>query len=125
MIKPKRFMKNGYKILWTDNALEELQETYSYLELNWTALEELQETYSYLELNWTGRVLKRLSMELDRALNLISKNPKVFQISEYKNIRKIVLLRFNTLYYRVDEANKTVEILSFFSNRQSMDSRKI
>ncbi len=101
-------MESGYKILWTDNALN-----------------ELQETYSYLELNWTVKILNKLSTELDKTLKLISRNPQLFQISEYKNIRRIILLRFNTLYYRVDEENKVVEILSFFSNRQNPDNRKI
>ncbi len=101
-------MESGYKILWTDNALY-----------------ELKETYLYLELNWTDKVLNRLSVELDKTLKLLSQNPQLFQISEYKNIRRVVLLRLNTLYYRVDEENKVVEILSFFSNRQSPDNRKI
>ncbi len=101
-------MENGYKILWTDNALY-----------------ELKETYLYLELNWTDKVLNRLSVELDKTLKLLSQNPQLFQISEYKNIRRVVLLRLNTLYYRVDEENKVVEILSFFSNSQSPDNRKI
>ncbi len=34
------------------------------------------------------------------------------------------LTRLNTLYYREKENNK-VEILSFFSNRQNPDKRKI
>ncbi len=101
-------MESGYKILWTDNALY-----------------ELKETYLYLELNWTDKVLNRLSVKLDKTLKLLSQNPQLFQISEYKNIRKVVLLRFNTLYYRVDEENKVVEILSFFSNRQNPDNLKI
>lgn len=29
-------MKNGYKILWTDNALDELAQTIEYLEENFT-----------------------------------------------------------------------------------------
>ena len=32
-------MKNGYKILWTDNALNELEKTIEYLETNWTEKE--------------------------------------------------------------------------------------
>ncbi len=64
-------------------------------------------------------------MELHKTLKLILQNPKLFQISEYKNIRRVVLLRFNTLYYRINEENKVVEILSFFSNRQNPDNRKI
>ena len=32
-------MKNGYKILWTDNALKELEQTIEYLKENWTERE--------------------------------------------------------------------------------------
>ena len=32
-------MKNGYKILWTDFALKELESTIEYLEENWTEKE--------------------------------------------------------------------------------------
>ena len=32
-------MKNGYKILWTDNALRELEKTIEFLEENWTEKE--------------------------------------------------------------------------------------
>lgn len=32
-------MKNGYKILWTDNAIEELKKTVAYLELHWSEKE--------------------------------------------------------------------------------------
>lgn len=32
-------MENGYKILWTDNALKELEKTIEYLEENWTEKE--------------------------------------------------------------------------------------
>ena len=35
-------MANGFKILWTDNALEELKATYEYLESNFTKKRNLK-----------------------------------------------------------------------------------
>ena len=99
-------MKSGYKILWTDHALK-----------------ELAKTYEYLEKNFTGKELKKLSVEIDKLLILISKNPSLYPISESQRIRKVVFKKFNTLYYR--EKQNTVEILSFFSNRQNPEKRKI
>lgn len=32
-------MENGYKILWTDNALVELKQTIDYLKQNWSEKE--------------------------------------------------------------------------------------
>lgn len=100
-------MKSGYKIEWTDNAIA-----------------ELRATYKYLEDNWTEKELRSLSAEIDRTVHLISNNPGLFPVSEKLNIRKVVIKSLNTLYYR-EKADNKVEILSFFSNRQNPDKRKI
>ncbi len=93
-------MKSGYKILWTDHALK-----------------ELHKTLDYLEEQWTEKELKNLATNLDKTLHLISQNPYIFQSSDFKkDVRGAVVLKLNTLYYRVIENH--VEIISFFSNRQ-------
>lgn len=100
-------MKNGYKILWTDFALK-----------------ELEATIAYLEENWTEKELKNLATSIEETLSLIAQNPEIFQKSEIKNtIRRAIILSHNTLYYRVH--NNQIEILSFFSNRQSPKKRKL
>ena len=98
-------MKSGYKILWTEHALN-----------------ELSDTYEYLELHFTERELKKLSSELDRTLQLISQNPYLFPLSESNGVMRIVIKKFNTIYYR--EKENYIEILSFFSNRQNPNKRK-
>ncbi len=100
-------MRSGYKIEWTDNALA-----------------ELKATYQYLEENWSERELMNLSLEIENTLRLISDNPKIFPISKEKKIRRVVVKKFNTLYYRASK-NKRIEILSFFSNRQNPNKIKI
>lgn len=100
-------MESGYKILWTDHALD-----------------ELKDTYEYLQIHFTERELRKLSVEIDRTLKLISQNPSLFPLSkESKGTRRAVIKKFNTLYYR--ENKGCIEILSFFSNRQNPDKRKI
>lgn len=100
-------MKSGYKILWTDNALQELEATLNYLKEKWTAKE-----------------LKNLAVALEKTLQLIAQNPYIFQASvEKKEIRRAVVLHLNILYYRISE--NRIEILSFFSNRQSPKKRKL
>ncbi len=94
-------MKNGYKIEQTDNALH-----------------ELKVTFEYIEKKWTEKELRKLSNEIERTVNLISNNPNLFPLTEGRNIRKAVIKKLNTLYYR-EKDNKIVEILSFFSNRQN------
>jgi plasmid stabilization system protein ParE len=100
-------MGNGYKILWTDHALS-----------------ELESTYQYLEANFTERELSNLSKEIENVTYLISINPYLFQESEFKKgVRKAVVMKFNTMYYRIKL--DTIEILSFFSNRQDPDNIKL
>jgi plasmid stabilization system protein ParE len=100
-------MKNGFRIRWTDNALK-----------------ELEETFTFLETNWTEKELRKLSNALDKTLNLISQNPYIFQSSDFKkDIRRAVILSLNSLYYRIKDQD--VEIISFFSNRQSPTKRKL
>lgn len=103
-----KYMESGYKILWTEHALN-----------------ELKETYTFLETHWTERELTRLSVELERVLMLISNNPRMFALSEETSVRRAPIRRLNMLYYRVIEKEKTVQVLSFFNNRQNPEKRKI
>ena len=99
-------MESGYEILWTDLALE-----------------ELSTTIKYLEEEFTDKEIRKLASEIERVTLIISQNPSIFPLSDKKKIRKVVILKFNSMYYRVMK-NK-IEIVSFFSNRQSPESRQL
>ena len=92
-------MESGYRIQWTDHALKEL------------AL-----TFEYLEINFTEKELRKLSFVIQKTLKLISINPRLFPLSKSQSVRRVIILKFNTMLYRSE--NDTIEILSFFSNRQ-------
>ncbi len=98
-------MKNGYKILWTDNALK-----------------ELQETIGYLEQNFSDKEIAKLALKIESVTRLISQNPLMFAKSDSKNVRRIPILKFNTMYYRIKK--NEIHILSLFSNRQNPKKRK-
>lgn len=99
-------MKSGYKIRWTDHALS-----------------ELAETFEYAAQFWTEKASQKLAKEIECILTLVSKSPELFQKSDIKNVRRAVVLKHNSLYYRIKE--DTVEIVSFFANRQNPEKRKI
>lgn len=93
-------MKSGYKVVWTDHALD-----------------ELRQTISYIEQNFSEREIQRLANKIESTLALIATNPTIFPESQHrKGVRRVIILRLNSLYYRVE--NRNIEILSFFSNRQ-------
>lgn len=98
-------MGNGYKIFWTPNALN-----------------ELEQTIEYLQNNFTDKEIKKFVHKLESITEIISQNPNIFPKSKGKNIHKAIILEFNTMYYRIIKGN--IEILSFFSNRQFHQKRK-
>ncbi|MFT4093913.1 MAG: type II toxin-antitoxin system RelE/ParE family toxin [Niabella sp.] len=99
-------MKNGYDIFWTDNAIN-----------------ELKSTIQYLEENFGEKELNNLANKIESTLELLSKNPFIFPQSEFEGVRRVSILKYNTLYYRLSSNN--IEIVSFFSNRQHPNRRKI
>ncbi|MEO6882989.1 MAG: type II toxin-antitoxin system RelE/ParE family toxin [Bacteroidia bacterium] len=99
-------MKSGYKIFWTNNALE-----------------ELRKTIDYLQQNFSDKEVRKLAIRIESATELISQNPWLFPKSEFKNTHQVFILKFNTMYYKVK--NEEVQIVSFFSNRQNPKKRKV
>lgn len=99
-------MKNGYKISWTEHALE-----------------ELSNTFGYLGRNFSDKEFIKLANKIETVLELISQNPDLFPKSTKESIYRVVLLKYNTLYYRV--VGKEVQKLSFFSNRQNPSKREL
>lgn len=100
-------MGSGFKIVWTDHALS-----------------ELEQTIKYLEENWTDRELRIFATKLDHIIELVSKAPELFPSSlEKSGIRKAVVEKYNSLYYRVN--NENIEIISLFSNRQNPKKKRM
>lgn len=98
---PKRFMKNTYKLVWSDEAL-----------IN------LKGIIDYLEKRWTKREIKKFAQLLDKQLNLIQNNPLLFSESHRSHgLRKAVLSRQTTIYYKI--VNFEIHIITLFDNRQN------
>ena len=94
-------MKSTYKIIWTDESLE-----------------NLKGIIVYLENRWTKKEITKFSKLLDHQLKLIENNPLLFAESENSTgIRKSVLSKQTTIYYQI--SNYEIEIISLFDNRQS------
>ncbi|RZK47874.1 MAG: type II toxin-antitoxin system RelE/ParE family toxin [Pedobacter sp.] len=100
-------MINGYEIFWTDHALDELEKTIEYLEENW----EISDLVNF-------------ATKLENTISLISQNPDLFPSSGIKKgIHRAIVAKHNSLYYRLNQ--DTIEIISFFSHRQSKRKRKL
>lgn len=95
-------------------------------EIIWSpsAKEDLENLTDYLKLHWGLKVLSGFLIQLNRIMNQLSANPEQFPLinSDFK-VRKCVVTRQNTIYYRTIE-NK-VEIIRLFDNRQDPKKLKI
>ena len=94
-------MGNTYKLVWTDEALS-----------------NLENIISYLEEYWTIRELTRFSRLLENQLQLIQTIPELFPVSPTSNsLRKSVLSKQTTIYYKVQQGE--IQIVSLFDTRQN------
>jgi plasmid stabilization system protein ParE len=99
-------MKSGYNIAWTTNAIN-----------------ELNKTIQYLEQNFTDKEIKKLVAKIESVTTILTINPRIFPKSDSTEFYRVVILKYNTMYYRIN--NNTVEILSFFPNRRNPRLRTI
>ncbi len=68
-------MTSGFSILWTEHALA-----------------ELEATIAFLETNWTEKELRNLAIEIEKAIDLLSRNPLLFQPSDLNiKVRRVVV----------------------------------
>ena len=73
-------MKSGYKIQWTEFALD-----------------ELDKTIEYLQENFTDKEIKKLAAKIESVLELISINPFLFQKAEGKEVYRADILQYALL----------------------------
>ena len=93
------------KIIWSPSAESDLKSVLIYLDKKWSVL-----------------VVNQFINKVDSFVNLIAEEPKLFPIINKKhNVRKCVLTKQNTLYYR--ENKDSIDIIRLFDTRQ--DPKKL
>jgi plasmid stabilization system protein ParE len=93
-------MQSGYKLFWSDKALN-----------------DLQDIITYLREKWTDKEIRNFARKLDKRLELISFNPKLFpKTLKKKNIRRSVLTKQTVIYY--ETRDDVVTIVTLFDPRQ-------
>lgn len=94
-------MRSGYKLLWSDKALG-----------------DIQNIINYLVENWTQKEVQDFARRLEKRLEIIVINPRLFQVTtKRRNIRRSVLTKHTVIYY---ETNKSlVTVVTLFDPRQN------
>ena len=91
------------------------------MKISWTpkARHTYFEVIEHLEKAWTEREIQDFIIEVDHLLEQIRQNPEMFEESrKKKNVRKGLVTKQNTLYYRVRPRKKKLQLIVFWDNRQ-------
>ncbi|PJA08023.1 MAG: hypothetical protein COX70_04925 [Flavobacteriales bacterium CG_4_10_14_0_2_um_filter_32_8] len=91
-------------IYWSDMAKEDYWNNIDYLLDEWTVVEAS---------NFIDRV--------DEYLNIISKKPKTFTNTNYKNTHAVPIVPQITLFYRIVD-KKSIELVRFWNNVKDPNS---
>ena len=86
----------AYKVRWTKEANETFDKIIEYLENRWTD----REIVNFV--NKTNQVLKQ-----------ISEQPEMFKPSFKMKIRMGIITKQTSIFYQIDNQNKTIVLLSF------------
>jgi plasmid stabilization system protein ParE len=79
---------------------------------------KLNKLFEYLIAKWSIKVKNEFIKKLDKSISLIKEQPESFLSSEKeKGLRKCVITKQTTLYYRFDK-NK-IKVVTLFDTRQN------
>ncbi len=91
----------GYSIHWVPLAID-------------TYLEEI----SFIYLKWNQNEVDKFVVLVDENLKRLSVNPLIGQI--HKNVYKIVLSKQTSLFYKIIEDQKKIELVYFWNNKKDL-----
>lgn len=95
-------MASDFKIFWTDEAIN-----------------NLEEILAYLKSRWSEREIESFKKRLSKQISLIEQNPKLFPVSHFNpRLRKAVLSKQTTIFYEV--YGQTIYLLYLFNNRKDI-----
>jgi plasmid stabilization system protein ParE len=81
------------------------------------AVKDYSQNVDYLLKEWTLTDAQEFANNAENIINIISKMPESFPLSDYKNVRKATVCKQISLLYKI---NKTeIILLRFWNNKQS------
>ena len=96
-------MDSDCKVVWTDEAID-----------------NLEAILDYLDHVWTQREVDNFKKKLGKKIELIEQNPKIFPVSAYNpRLRKAVLSRQTTIFYEI--ADDVVNLVYLFNSKQDIE----
>lgn len=88
------------------------------LKINWSdsAKQSFKAIVSQIESRWTQKEASAFVKDAFNTLDVISTNPYIFPVTEYADVRRAVIAKQTSVFYKVN--GDRIEILFFWDNRQ-------
>ena len=91
------------------------------MEIIWSAKAKITfySVIEYLNENWTKKEMIQFNQRSHITINAIRKNPQIFPASsKNKDVRRAIVDKNNSFYYKIDDRNQKIYLLTFFDSRQ-------
>ena len=96
-------MDSDFKVVWTDEAID-----------------NLESVLFYLDHIWTQREVDNFKQKLGKKIELIEQNSKIFPVSEYHpRLRKALLSKQTTIFYEI--ADHVINLVFLFNSRHNIE----
>lgn len=76
----------------------------------------------YLLEHWDLNVAHAFIDKTNDIINIIQKSPEAFPETDYKNIRRAIIVPQIALFYRLNSKDDSIDLLHFWSNFKDPDS---
>lgn len=95
------------------------------LKVKWTkrAQKSFDGIVENIEENWSENSAKKFVQKTNKVLNLMSDNPRMFQKSKKKGIRRGLITKQTSVYYKVFK--NVIRLITFWDNRRNPKSLKL
>ena len=98
----------GFKVVWTNKALD-----------------TFAQNIAYLQEKWTEKEVNAFSNKVNDILSAIREQPLMYRKSEkLSNVHIGVIVKQVSLVYRVKPRKKEIELIAFLDNRQDPKKRQ-
>ena len=87
------------------------------------AIADYHQNIEFLEREWSSQVAAEFITDVDSALELIKSHPGLYPQTDYREIRKAVIRKQITLFFKVKA--KHVYLIRFWNNYQNPEKLKL
>lgn len=95
------------------------------MEVIWSdeAVEDYHQNIDYLLENWSVKVALEFTEDVEAIIQLIKARPELYPLSDYKEIRRAVVRRQITLFFKVKD--ETISLIRFWNNHRDIEKLEL